>query len=96
MTDKNCYSCIHRRSIIGDCHSACAHPRAGRDNNPLAEIISILGRRSGAIGTAASDLNIRANKHGVDCGWFAWPYNFDPVWLENCDGYEKKQETNKA
>jgi hypothetical protein len=35
-------------------------------------------------------LNISASPHGIRMGWFAWPYNFDPVWLENCDGYEAR------
>jgi hypothetical protein len=21
-----------------------------------------------------------ANKHGIQRGWFRWPFNFDPVW----------------
>lgn len=27
------------------------------------------------------------NKHGMANGWFFWPINFDPVWLEECDGF---------
>ena len=37
-------------------------------------------------------LNIRANEHGVNSGWFIWPYNFDPTWLENCDGFKEKEK----
>lgn len=29
----------------------------------------------------------KGNIHGIAKGWFRWPYNFDPVWLEECDGY---------
>jgi hypothetical protein len=29
--------------------------------------------------------------HGICNGWFIWPINFDPVWLENCDGFESKE-----
>lgn len=36
------------------------------------------------------ELNIKANQHGISRGWFMWPSNFDPVWLENCDGYKEK------
>lgn len=32
---------------------------------------------------------VNANNHGVKNGWFYWPLNFDPVWLEACDGFEK-------
>ena len=38
------------------------------------------------------DLSITANHHGIKKGWFTWPFNFDPVWLNNCDGYEEKEK----
>ncbi len=31
------------------------------------------------------------NLHGVRNGWFYWPHNFDPIWLQVCDGVEKKE-----
>ncbi len=33
---------------------------------------------------------VTANPHGVKKGWFAHPFNFDPVWLETCTGFESK------
>jgi len=36
--------------------------------------------------------NIRANSHGIKRGWFNWPWNFDPVWLENCNAFTSKEE----
>lgn len=41
--------------------------------------------------SAAKKLNLRANMHGVKQGWFSWPVNFDPAWLERCDGYKKME-----
>ena len=37
---------------------------------------------------ATRALNIRAAARGIAGGWFVWPVNFDPVWLENCDGFQ--------
>ena len=37
-------------------------------------------------------LNIKGSPHGIKNGWFYWPFNFDPIWLENCDGMELKAE----
>lgn len=34
-------------------------------------------------------LKIKANPTGVRNGWFHYPFNFDPVWLERCEGFEK-------
>ena len=34
---------------------------------------------------------IKANITGIKRGWFNWPWNFDPVWLENCNAFEPKE-----
>lgn len=47
-------------------------------------------RRTGPVVDA---LNVRGNPHGIRKGWFMWPVNFDPVWLESCDGFEQKEES---
>ena len=31
---------------------------------------------------------VTGNTHGIRHGWFNWPYNFDPMWLESCNGIE--------
>jgi len=31
---------------------------------------------------------VKGNSHGIKNGWFAWPFNFDPTWLEECDGFK--------
>jgi len=38
---------------------------------------------------ANPDPNMKGSKHGVKMGWFAYPYNFDPVWKEKeCSNFE--------
>ncbi len=56
----DCYTCKHRQSLPGDCHSACANGAA----------------------------RVKGKEHGIKHGWFFWPFNFDPIWLESCNGYE--------
>ena len=87
----NCYKCRYRRDIPGDCHSSCAHPSVSNlGDNPLEVLFTLLGKRmpneSHVIGEG---LDIKGNPHGIKNGWFCWPFNFDPIWLENCDGYEE-------
>lgn len=36
-------------------------------------------------------LEIKGNRHGIDKGWFHWPFNYDPVWLDNCNGFAPKE-----
>lgn len=62
-----CYSCKHRRSLVGDEHSRCVNH------------------------TARTQFNL----HGMQKGWAWWPHNFDPVWLESCDGYEPSNARGK-
>ena len=40
--------------------------------------------------TVPKDFCVRGNTHGVRSGWFIWPINFDPVWLEECTLFETK------
>jgi hypothetical protein len=89
----NCYECKFRRNLAGDAHSCCAHPKTGlTDTNQFMNIAKLFG---GRFKTAIDELEIRGNKHGIQSGWFYWPANFDPVWLENCNGFEFKDNLNE-
>jgi hypothetical protein len=78
----NCYECKYCGKLAGSCHSRCEHP--------IANFASV-GRVSPVTEQdAATSLDIKANYHGIKNGWFNWPYNFDPTWLENCEGFAAK------
>ena len=38
---------------------------------------------------------VKGNPHGIKNGWFMWPFNFDPIWLELCDGFSDNPEDKK-
>ena len=81
----NCYECQFRGEIPGDAHSRCLHPELGKqDDNPFGAMVAMM-RGSGR--EAARKLNIQGHEQGIRRGWFAWPANFDPTWLVNCDGF---------
>ncbi len=87
MAEKpDCYKCKHRGTVPGDAHSCCKYP--GNDTEMFSFFAH--GNRENA-----KKLNIKANPHGIGSGWFLWPVNFDPVWLENCDGFKSKEENNE-
>lgn len=95
MTDKpNCYKCKHRRPLLGDVHSRCAHPKVAEAydvNDPVNAIITLIatvGR--GLVKEVDTVLNVTGNEHGIKNGWFAWPFNFDPTWLDTCNGWEER------
>ena len=77
----DCYKCKYRGNVAGDAHSCCRYP-----NNDVG-ILSFFEKSNLE---NMEKLNIKANSHGIRNGWFMWPVNFDPVWLENCDGFEQK------
>jgi hypothetical protein len=31
--------------------------------------------------------HVKGNPTGIRRGWFMWPFNFDPTWLDSCDGF---------
>jgi len=85
MEKANCYKCIYRGTVPGDAHSCCCHPEA-KGNNIFDFFLYMKENK-----IAKGKLNIKGNQHGINMGWFMWPCNFDPVWLENCDGFTKKE-----
>ena len=72
----DCYKCKYRHPVSGDAHSSCYHPDTGQKELNLRKMI-----------VAHFVLNIKADDHGVNKGWFNWPINFDPIWLRNCEGF---------
>jgi|SRR5579872_777684 len=97
MNKPNCYECVHRGDLPGDAHSCCNHPKVKpTKDQPLNAIMALLaavGRVN--ISIEGNPLGVTGNLHGIKHGWFCWPMNFDPIWLETCDGFEpKNQETH--
>lgn len=91
----DCYKCKWREDIPGDAHSSCKHPSLEQINNNLEfQLLSILqsAGRAPSIPINNQTLNIKGSQHGIAKGWFNFPFNFDPVWLENCDGFEEVEK----
>jgi len=87
----NCYDCVYRKGLSGSAHSKCNHPSNKEImSDPLAEIMGIFASvgRIPAM-DIPNNLNVKGKPHGIKMGWFSWPFNFDPVWLESCDGFKE-------
>ena len=68
-----CYQCPHASPVLGSSHhQAC---------NILGDPVELLAYTQI---TNSNPLEIKGNQHGIDSGWFTWPIDFDPVWLEHC------------
>lgn len=92
MAEKpNCYNCKYRGELPGNAHSRCVHPSV--KPAPTDELLAALGvgMQTQSTLSAARELNVKGNATGIRRGWFIWPYNFDPVWLESCNGFTPKE-----
>ena len=38
-------------------------------------------------------MTVKGHPHGIRSGWFVFPFNFDPVWLLECSGFEAVDKT---
>ena len=95
-----CFTCKWRGEVPGSAHSSCHHPTVASltdDTNPFSALMMLLaGPRQITTmekNAPAVQLGIVGDPHGISHGWFAWPWNFDPVWLVECQGYEAKETT---
>ncbi len=93
MEKPDCYECKHRGTLPGDIHIRCNYPTTTPASNPLVEMLAIFASVARVAPIQAdTGLNVKGNPHGIRNGWFNWPYNFDPTWLLQCDGFEDKEE----
>jgi len=89
----NCYECEYRGTIPGDAHSCCNHPLVKKNktiNNPLVELLQLFGSvgRVQPFTIAPKKMNMKFNEYGVKNNWCFFPFNFDPIWIENCNGFK--------
>jgi hypothetical protein len=92
MKRNDCYKCPHRREVPGSAHSECV--LALGEPLTLQSILKHAGRH---VPNEHRDENgnvlLKFDPHGIKMGWCAWPFNFDPVWVE-CYLPIEKTESN--
>lgn len=94
MNRPNCYECKHRGIIVGSAHSSCNHPSFG-NQDPTDKVMAIfasVGRVAPVQGKGDGTIRVKGNALGIKNGWFQHPFNFDPVWLDECNGFERKEK----
>lgn len=38
----------------------------------------------------AVTIRVSLNEHGVKNGWAHWPFNFDPIWVNECNSFKAR------
>ena len=88
-------TCKYEGNLAGQSHIKCEHSLVKDNMGPLmTDLLSTLGGR-GNISTLPDiqiSMRIIGNVTGIKNGWFNWPFNFDPVWLDKCDSFEEKEK----
>ena len=86
----DCHSCKHSASIPGDCHLKCIHPETKHIwDVELSDFLSLIGKQV-TFAYPVDSMDIKLNDHGYKNGWANWPFNYDPIWLDNCNKFESK------
>ena len=95
----DCYQCIHKGDVPGSAHSSCHHPAFGKvHDDPFLGMMAIFAsvKRVPAIQVGSDQIKVVGAAHGIRQGWFNHPFNFDPVWLEECTGFEAKDDSRET
>lgn len=81
----NCSTCEYKRNVPGDSHISCEYPFLDKKNASLISMMSVTNPQ--AFNQTLHQLfGFQASMHGVQSGWFMFPSNFDPNWMEgNCN-----------
>jgi len=95
MNKPNCYKCKYRRDVPGDAHSSCGHPIVVKAMEKEGLMVFMAMIIAGVGLPLLKGLSVKGNPHGIKNGWFCWPFNFDPTWLEECSGFTEREDGNK-
>ena len=94
MSKPDCYECEHIGTVPGSAHASCRHPAFNDVNDdPIGGLFATMAsvRRLPPMQAQVEGITVKGNPHGIRSGWFNHPYNFDPVWLEECNGFAQKE-----
>ena len=85
-----CLTCKHRGSVPNSRHSSCKHPIVEQyigNHEDLMLIFDVIVNKH-KIPWIHENLKVVLDEDAFAEGWASWPFNFDPIWLKSCTGYE--------
>ena len=90
----NCYECKWQQELVGSAHINCVHPKIKYvADNPLGKMMGmLLGVRGMPFNMKYNPIGVVGDPYGINKGWFNFPYDFDPLWLIKCNGFDPKEK----
>lgn len=82
----NCNNCKYKANIAGDSHISCKSHIFNDKNIEINLVLMALSDPEGFVIFCEKNFGFSVNIHGLVNGWFMFPINFDPSWMEgHCD-----------
>lgn len=93
MTNKKCNNCTHKRNIAGDCHISCSNPDIAKHS----QVLTVVGLTSPSNldKFCRESLGFSVDEYGIRSGWFMFPLNYDPTWMNGECYYHSENEKLK-
>jgi len=83
----NCYDCKYCGEIPGSAHKKCLYALRDQDN-PIINLLSLFG----GLRMDIPRMTVVLIDTGVRRGWCSFPFNFDPIWIYDCDKFTPKEK----
>ena len=89
--ESDCLTCRYRGTVPNSRHSSCKHPAAESVLSNSEDLLALMKSiaNEGRIPYLYPGFKVEFDQAGVIQGYALWPFNFDPIWLEECTGYEE-------
>lgn len=76
-----CHSCKYRKNIPGDTHSKCEYPLL-KPQDAMNITMASMANPDAFNKVVLENFGFTASTHALQSGYFCFPSNFDPTWME--------------
>lgn len=77
---QNCHNCEYKARIPGDTHISCEYPYFSAEDKHKYSLLAIANPPM-LNELLKQNFGFTGDMHGIRAGWFTFPINFDPTWM---------------
>lgn len=93
---KNCYNCKFKCNIAGDTHISCNYPKLDQTQKFNISSLLLITPEQG-IQLLKDNFGFSVSTHPIVSGWFNFPINFDPNWIEGeCTKHSEQPDVKRG